>query len=213
MWRRVATPVQNSAGFVLRWGAAGIALLMLTGWASTYWVYAQVSKPKHGEVILAGGAVMFRNAHYWDNVPGIDLSDVLFVPPPAWSLHTFALQQSVAEWSRSLVWLPAWERARTWKGNTSMLVCMPLWIPFAMSAAASAWAWRRHWKRNRHGFCAECGYDRTGLPEGAVCPECGATPPQCTNRAGVSEMAKKVRRMNRHSKEPQRVIASCSSDT
>lgn len=27
--------------------------------------------------------------------------------------------------------------------------------------------------RRRRGRCVRCGYDRTGLPQGAVCPECG----------------------------------------
>jgi len=30
--------------------------------------------------------------------------------------------------------------------------------------------------RRRIGLCADCGYDRTGLAAGAVCPVCGASP-------------------------------------
>jgi hypothetical protein len=33
-------------------------------------------------------------------------------------------------------------------------------------------AWRRR-RRSRRGLCLGCGYDRRGLGEGAVCPECG----------------------------------------
>jgi hypothetical protein len=32
----------------------------------------------------------------------------------------------------------------------------------------------RRGRLRRPGICAACGYDRAGLEEGAVCPECGA---------------------------------------
>lgn len=171
--QRRATPIQNGVWFVLRWGGAGFALLVLTCWASTFWAYSRLDTPTRGEVILALGTLEFRNAHYWDNTPGIDLSSILDLPTPSWSLDTLASRQSLSAWARSLAWLPACERTPTWKGNTSTLVRIPLWIPFTMSAAVSVWAWRRHWKRNRHGLCAKCGYDLAGLPDGAACPECG----------------------------------------
>lgn len=33
----------------------------------------------------------------------------------------------------------------------------------------------RRWRRRRRGLCVRCGYSRTGLAEGGVCPECGTT--------------------------------------
>lgn len=54
-------------------------------------------------------------------------------------------------------------------------------VPFVYLVAAAglpgavvgvAWWWRR--RRGGRGGCEGCGYSREGLPEGAVCPECGA---------------------------------------
>lgn len=37
--------------------------------------------------------------------------------------------------------------------------------------------------------CPNCRYDRAGLPDGAVCPECGAPPPVAEGRDGVPDPA------------------------
>lgn len=57
----------------------------------------------------------------------------------------------------------------------------PIWQPLAVALLATATAW---WldtlarRRGRPGLCPTCQYDRTGLPPGAVCPECGAAAPK-----------------------------------
>jgi hypothetical protein len=48
---------------------------------------------------------------------------------------------------------------------------VPLWMPLALTSAATAFAWRRH-LRPRPGLCPHCGYDLTGNSTG-TCPECG----------------------------------------
>lgn len=59
-------------------------------------------------------------------------------------------------------------------GTTGMVswVRLPLWMPFALVAAPTAWICCRARLRARAGRCA-CGYDVTGLAPGAECPECG----------------------------------------
>lgn len=58
----------------------------------------------------------------------------------------------------------------------------PLWPGLAVNTMSFAGAWlllgwggrsARRALRARAGCCAHCGYPRTGLPEGSVCPECG----------------------------------------
>ena len=61
-------------------------------------------------------------------------------------------------------------------GNRYAEGCVPLWLPALLIAAPSAWLWwrdRQRWGLGPAGRCAACGYDLTGLPAGAACPECG----------------------------------------
>lgn len=53
---------------------------------------------------------------------------------------------------------------------------VPLWLPLAINALASAWLFLLSRKRCKPGACANCGYDLTGLAaadRGTTCPECG----------------------------------------
>ncbi len=55
---------------------------------------------------------------------------------------------------------------------------IPLWLPFPLMLAPTAWLWwgeirrRRAARREMAGHCPSCGYDRSGLAD-AKCPECG----------------------------------------
>jgi hypothetical protein len=54
---------------------------------------------------------------------------------------------------------------------------VPLWMPIAPVLLVTAIAWRLDTsarRRARTNHCLRCNYDRTGLPIGTVCPECGA---------------------------------------
>ena len=56
-------------------------------------------------------------------------------------------------------------------------IFVPLWIPFLLIAAPTAWLFHRDRRRIPPGHCLRCGYDLTGNTSG-VCSECGApTPP------------------------------------
>ena len=56
-------------------------------------------------------------------------------------------------------------------GIDAFCVIVPVWLIALVVGALTAWLWYRDW--NRPTRCADCGYDLTGLPAGAVCPECG----------------------------------------
>ncbi|MEZ6235708.1 MAG: hypothetical protein R3B68_16115 [Phycisphaerales bacterium] len=57
---------------------------------------------------------------------------------------------------------------------------------FAAAMAVSRWKPRRHspW------LCAECAYDRAGLPSDAVCPECGTPPPESNQTSCSTDLAR-----------------------
>jgi len=74
-------------------------------------------------------------------------------------------------------WFEWWHADLPSYGNeTDWYFTIPLWLPALLSLSATAAAWRADCKslrRARAGLCAGCGYDRSGLAFGAVCPECG----------------------------------------
>jgi hypothetical protein len=57
---------------------------------------------------------------------------------------------------------------------------LPLWIPFCVSLPVTALAWRLDSlarRRAKTHLCPQCRYDRTGLTQNTLCPECGAAAP------------------------------------
>ena len=63
-------------------------------------------------------------------------------------------------------------------GGPLPFLCVPTWMIALLAATLSGMSWRAWWRdrHRRRGLCAKCGYDRSGLRDGAMCPECG-TPP------------------------------------
>jgi hypothetical protein len=77
-----------------------------------------------------------------------------------------------------------------WRGRSELLLWyhqggvagkgwawVPLWMPAAPVLAWSGGLWWRDVLARRRrpvGLCERCGYDRKGIGEGSVCPECGA---------------------------------------
>ena len=58
--------------------------------------------------------------------------------------------------------------------------CIPLWGPLVVVALATVSAWHLDTFARRRALlnlCPKCNYDRIGLADGAVCPECGSALP------------------------------------
>jgi len=52
----------------------------------------------------------------------------------------------------------------------------PVWVLLPLGIwPLATWSFRRGrlWRRNRRGWCRQCGYDLQGVQPGARCPECG----------------------------------------
>jgi hypothetical protein len=86
-----------------------------------------------------------------------------------------------------VVWIDGWReflltggepRERgLWRWNSMGLACgvPPLLAIVAGLTTLILWRWdARRGREERRGLCPQCAYDRTGLANNAVCPECGA---------------------------------------
>ena len=91
-----------------------------------------------------------------------------------WSVRTLAGLPK-GDWS----WLP-YSGTRNAIEGTYLWVAVPLCMPLALFVLPTAWLFhrdRRHVSWAAAGRCVRCGYDLSGLPPGAACPECGKTAP------------------------------------
>ncbi len=78
--------------------------------------------------------------------------------------------------------LPDWTSDDGWERWPRVLPLVPYWPGFIKNSALFAALWccglfavpaLRRKLRTRRGLCAQCGYDRKGIPSGNRCPECG----------------------------------------
>ena len=89
---------------------------------------------------------------------------------PMWLSHEEPMPR-VSWWQ-----LPHWWRANgsaSLNGYNAAGAEIPLWLILAPTLAATLWAWRSRGRWHPPAGCRSCGYDRSGLPPGGACPECG----------------------------------------
>ncbi len=77
-----------------------------------------------------------------------------------------------------------WTEVHRYPGGWDVSIPMSNLATLILGAGVILWRLDR---RRAAYECPKCGYDRRGLAEGAVCPECGSTsPPQTPLRASAS---------------------------
>jgi len=143
----------------VKWGGAGLTLLLLVVWIGSGWWGAVWFTPSGGFGTIHGGQL--RRVEPLSGGPSTGAGTFLIEPIP-----------SDFEW-----WFD-WGTA-----SGTKYVDIPLWPAALLSLLATAAAWRadaKYMRRARVGLCAGCGYDRAGLAAGAVCPECGAAASRLT---------------------------------
>ena len=134
----------------VKWGGAVVSVVLLAAWVGCNWWWVQWKAAGGGVVIVSAGRITVGDVGSGGSFSG-------------WKVGTY---RGALEW---------WYMSN-WTGSV-WWIDTPLWIPVVPTLLVTAAAWRMDLalrRRERMGKCAKCGYDRTGLALGAVCPECGA---------------------------------------
>lgn len=136
------------------WMFASISVLIFAIWLSSYFAVLTASTKTESVSIYHGRLSLWR-------------SDGKINFPLAITLH----------------WIPTKDRLFQWgfwfdDVGTRPLTryYLPLWAPFALTSICAI-VFRivgfHSWFRARGNRCPTCGYDQSGLPPDAKCPECG----------------------------------------
>jgi len=141
----------------VKWGGLAVTALLTVTWIGSRWWNLEYVTPTNKCWDVWAGALLFSVPR-----PGA------YMYPPGPKL--IGVPQEI----RRYYWLPEIQDDRYWWSIT-----LPLWVFAVPTLFAVAIGWKCEnaaRRRVRTGLCRSCNYDRTGLPEGAVCPECGSKP-------------------------------------
>jgi hypothetical protein len=153
----------------LRWAGLAVSLLIFIAWAASLswnFGYLRLHTDPTGVIRTASGSPVFSG-----ELVGGCLSTAYLGPWP----------RRYSEWhiyrnDDSVRWLPSSA------GGAFLLIQVPLWIPFLITAVPTVLLWWFGHRRIPPGHCQKCGYNLTGNVSG-VCPECGQeVPPQHSDR-------------------------------
>lgn len=139
----------------IKWGGALVVLLSLACWVGSAWVWVDYVGDR-ALVMLDFGRVSLT-------VYGDDQDP----DGPGWYVRVAGPQHR-----GRFAW--GFERINPWR-DAVRYYC-PLWVPVMLCACPTAFAWWRDRRWRAAGHCPGCRYNLSGLPAGAVCPECGAPP-------------------------------------
>jgi hypothetical protein len=140
---------------MIKWGGAAVTVLLVVVWIGSSWCWMRLAAPSGRQWRLDQGAVVC-------DPPGGGIA-TSWIPGGGWSFDVS--RQPTGDGN---------QKVRLSLGGRRILIA-----PFAMLAgavAAAAWRFDVLARRGRRNVCSKCGYDRAGIGEGAVCPECGAIP-------------------------------------
>ncbi len=144
-------PIRTVIRKGLKWGGAPLAVVLVVAWIGSAW--RAFASPTFGPHQFGVG----RGALFW-----------VAYPPGRPIFESFAFHPTLGPF----FW---WFR---YEANAiSYMLAIPLWPFLLLTLIVTGFAWRADLIARRRamlGKCAKCGYARSGLPPGAVCPECGS---------------------------------------
>ena len=148
----------------VKWGGAAATVLLVVVWIGSGWLFVGFATEAGSAVYFTAGGVGVQTSRRYAIDSPFDWGSR---KAPLWSLWDWECRSSG----------PGPPSFHTPPGFS---VFGPLW-PFMMPiAGTTVIAWRLDTlarRRARLNLCPKCDYDRTGLADGAVCPECGSAPP------------------------------------
>ncbi len=151
----VLTPLSVRVRRVAKWAGIPVCLLFATAFAVATWTSAHWYPSSRIMLVVGNGQVTImycRDFYVRDFTP----------------MSTDANPHGAGQWW----WFP-----RFFDGRYGTWVHLPLWCVLAIAMISTARLWYRDsatYRRRHPLVCADCGYDRRGLVDGAACPECGA---------------------------------------
>jgi hypothetical protein len=160
-----------------KWAFTALAALVVVAHVTSQWrPFEWVQRDSKGgstRISVSRGAV-------WVQVSDKDLTGAkgLRILPAGWALW---FNSPSATWHYGVLMDRTISSYRQDQAGTHITytigtVAVTLLYPFVLFAAPAELLWwidQRTRRRARRGLCNECGYDHSGLPQGAKCPECG----------------------------------------
>lgn len=148
----------------MRWAAAGTAASLLLIWICSGWYFAGwdgVGVQAHTQIAIHRGRI-----HLYRLSTETPYLLQLAHTARGWRIaRNFPMDH---RWDWGFLWE---QREGSGRPFTIVEVAVPLWALALPAALLAAMLW--HVRRPRPGRCNHCGYNLSGLPPAAPCPECG----------------------------------------